>query len=52
MKKYVEENEITCQTLVAITSGANMDFDRLRFVAERADGSERTTPLPVTSVKV
>jgi threonine dehydratase len=49
MKKYVEENEITGQTLIAITSGANMDFDRLRFVAERAeDGSERTTPLPVS----
>jgi len=42
MKKYVAENEISGQTLVAITSGANMDFDRLRFVSERADGSERT----------
>eukprot|EP00536_Pseudo-nitzschia_multiseries_P009856 jgi/Psemu1/201919/e_gw1.287.42.1 len=42
MKKYVGENEISGQTLVAITSGANMDFDRLRFVSERADGSERT----------
>lgn len=36
------ENELTGQTLVAITSGANMDFDRLRFVSERADGSEKT----------
>ena len=42
MKKYVADNEISGQTLVAITSGANMDFDRLRFVSERADGSERT----------
>jgi len=42
MKKYVAENEISGQTLVAITSGANMDFDRLRFVSERADGSEKT----------
>lgn len=42
MKKYVGENELTGQTLVAITSGANMDFDRLRFVSERADGSEKT----------
>lgn len=42
MKKYVEENGIEGQTLVAITSGANMDFDRLRFVSERADESERT----------
>jgi len=42
MKKYVAENQLSGQTLVAITSGANLDFDRLRFVSERADGSERT----------
>ena len=47
MKKYVEANEITGQTLVAITSGANMDFDRLRFVSERADGSERTLAVTI-----
>mmetsp|Transcript_6132 Transcript_6132/g.17499 ORF Transcript_6132/g.17499 Transcript_6132/m.17499 type:complete len:581 (+) Transcript_6132:154-1896(+) len=47
MKKYVEENEITGQTLVAITSGANMDFDRLRFVSERADGSEKTLAVTI-----
>ena len=27
-------------SFVAITSGANMDFDRLRFVSERADATE------------
>lgn len=42
MKKYVTENEVEGQMLVAITSGANMDFNRLRFVSERADGSEKT----------
>lgn len=42
MKKYIEEKEVVGESLVAITSGANMDFDRLRFVSERADGSERT----------
>eukprot|EP00980_Cylindrotheca_fusiformis_P018486 scaffold6124_cov122-Cylindrotheca_fusiformis.AAC.5 len=47
MKKYVEENEIKGQTLVAITSGANMDFDRLRFVSERADSSERTLAVTI-----
>lgn len=26
--------------MVAVCSGANMDFDRLRFVSERADSSE------------
>jgi threonine dehydratase len=47
LKKYVEENEISGQTLVAITSGANMDFDRLRFVSERADGSEKTLAVTI-----
>mmetsp|Transcript_12852 Transcript_12852/g.24128 ORF Transcript_12852/g.24128 Transcript_12852/m.24128 type:complete len:585 (-) Transcript_12852:57-1811(-) len=42
MKKYIEQNGIQGQTMVAITSGANMDFTRLRFVSERADESERT----------
>lgn len=42
MKKYITQNEIQGQTMVAITSGANMDFTRLRFVSERADESERT----------
>ena len=37
MKKYAQQNNITGQTLVAITSGANMDFDRLPFVSERAN---------------
>jgi threonine dehydratase len=47
MKKYVEENGVTGETLVAITSGANMDFDRLRFVSERADSSERTLAVTI-----
>jgi threonine dehydratase len=37
------------QTLVAITSGANMNFDRLRFVAERAEfGEQREALFAVT----
>jgi len=35
LKKYVRERNVTCQSLVAINSGANMNFDRLRYVAER-----------------
>lgn len=38
--RYVRQTGITGKTLVAVTSGANMDFDRLRFVSERADSSE------------
>jgi threonine dehydratase len=40
-KAYVEQTGITNQTLVAIACGANMNFDRLRFVAERAELGER-----------
>lgn len=40
-KAYVEREKIQGQTLVAITCGANMNFDRLRFVAERAEFGER-----------
>ena len=49
MKKYVEREKITGQTLVAINSGANMNFDRLRHVAERAElGEQREALLGVT----
>ncbi len=41
VKSYVERENITGQTLVAIACGANMNFDRLRFVAERAELGER-----------
>ncbi|MEL6319457.1 MAG: threonine ammonia-lyase, biosynthetic [Cyanobacteria bacterium J06626_14] len=40
-KAYVEREQIRGQTLVAIACGANMNFDRLRFVAERAELGER-----------
>jgi threonine dehydratase len=41
VKAYVEREQITGQTLVAVACGANMNFDRLRFVAERAELGER-----------
>ncbi|MEQ8956712.1 MAG: threonine ammonia-lyase, biosynthetic, partial [Coleofasciculus sp. C2-GNP5-27] len=40
-KSYVEREQIQGQTLVAVACGANMNFDRLRFVAERAEFGER-----------
>ena len=40
-KAYVEREQIQGQTLIAIACGANMNFDRLRFVAERAEFGER-----------
>jgi len=41
IKKYVYKNGISGQTFVAIDSGANVNFDRLRYVAERAELGER-----------
>ncbi|MFK5892284.1 MAG: threonine ammonia-lyase, biosynthetic [Pseudomonadota bacterium] len=39
-KKYIRQQQITNQQLVAITSGANMNFDRLRHITERAEIGE------------
>jgi threonine dehydratase len=48
MKKYVAREGWRGKRLVAINSGANMNFDRLRHVAERADiGGEREALLAV-----
>lgn len=41
MKKYVDRNQIKNQSLIAVNSGANMNFDRLRHVAERAELGEQ-----------
>ena len=40
LKKYVEQQGIRFETLIAIDSGANMNFDRLRYVAERTQVGE------------
>jgi threonine dehydratase len=40
-KAYVERTGVRDETLVAVACGANMNFDRLRFVAERAEIGER-----------
>ena len=48
IKKYVARESCTERTLVAINGGANMNFDRLRYVAERADlGAQREALLAV-----
>jgi threonine dehydratase len=48
-KRWIERRRARDKTLVAVTGGANMNFDRLRFVAERADlGEHREAVLAVT----
>jgi threonine dehydratase len=41
LKRYVESGRVRNQRLIAIASGANVNFDRLRHVAERAEVGER-----------
>jgi threonine dehydratase len=49
VKSYVELTRARDQTLVAVASGANVNFERLRFIAERAElGEARETLLAVT----
>jgi len=48
-KAYVERTGVARETLVAVASGANMNFDRLRFVSEEAElGEAREAVIAVT----
>ncbi len=49
LKKYAAKHKLSGKTLIAIDSGANMNFDRLRYVSERAElGENKETLLAVT----
>ena len=49
LKKYVEREGLRGADLVAVDSGANLNFDRLRYIAERAEtGEQREALLAVT----
>ena len=49
MKKYVAREGTRDQTLVGINCGANMNFDRLRYISERTEiGEKREAVLAVT----
>jgi len=50
IKKYVERDGVHGETLVAINSGANINFDRLRHVAERAELGERREALLAVTI--
>jgi threonine dehydratase len=44
-KKYARDNGLTGQTFVTISCGANVNFDRLRHIAERAAVGDKTEML-------
>jgi len=45
LKRYVERNPGTLRTFIAINSGANLNFDRLRHISERAELGEHREAL-------
>jgi threonine dehydratase len=48
-KQYAQQHGLQARTLVAVTSGANVNFERMRFVAERAEiGDAREAVFAVT----
>ena len=50
VKQYVQTHRCKGRTFVAITCGANMNFDRLRFVAERAEVGEAREALYAVTI--
>jgi threonine dehydratase len=50
MKSWCEKHRVRDRTLVAIACGANMNFDRLRFVAERAELGEAREAIFAVSI--
>ncbi len=50
VKAWVERHRAKDRTYVAIACGANMNFDRLRFVAERAEVGERREALLAVTI--
>ena len=49
MKRYVARDGVRNETLIAVDGGANVNFDRLRHIAERAEiGEEREALIAVT----
>jgi threonine dehydratase len=49
IKKYIDKNKLKNKTLLGIESGANVNFDRLRHISERAEiGEKREAILAVT----
>ena len=49
LKKYVERTRVRDQHLLAILSGANTNFDRLRYISERTEiGEHREAVISVT----
>jgi len=50
LKKYAAQNGLRNETLVAVESGANVNFDRLRHISERTELGERREAILAVSI--
>lgn len=50
MKKFIAQHKLKDKNCVAIISGANMNFDRLRYVAERTEIGENKEAIFAVSI--
>jgi len=50
IKEYAKRHKLSGETLIGIASGANMNFDRLRFIAERAEVGEKREAVLAVSI--
>ena len=50
LKNYAAQHGLRDQTLIAVTCGSNLNFDRLRFIAERAETGEEREALFAVSI--
>ncbi|SFV79984.1 Threonine dehydratase biosynthetic [hydrothermal vent metagenome] len=50
VKKYLEKNNIESENIVSIISGANVNFDRLRYISERADLGEQNEAIIAVTI--
>jgi threonine dehydratase len=50
LKRYAERGRLRNRELIAIASGANVNFDRLRHVAERAEIGERREAILASTI--
>ncbi len=50
VKKYIANNGLKDKNIVSVVSGSNVNFDRLRYVAERADIGERNEAILAVTI--
>jgi threonine dehydratase len=50
IKKYVKTHSLKNENLISVVSGANVNFDRLRYIAERADIGEHVEAIIAVTI--